>query len=292
MKHNCLAERIQFFSFSKSICQNRLIVLLSLSMLFSLTLEFQLPAQTQPKESDLPSSSFIRRLRIQSLYLGGGPTFGLGSSEVFDAYTKYLGGRQSGFSIPWNISLGSKTLIVEGFRYGLDLSYYSGTKNENFLVETSTTAGPTFDRVSDIMTFANLPITLGIEFIPYEGFLRNYVGVGAGVVISSFEWNETVQHVNGPASPRQKTSFFNGGIVSPLCRLYTGAEFIFSSNKRGSLAGAFFVEVRYNYAPSKKELLTKAQAVVVNPPKSWDLPVNVGASNFQLLVGFSLQLPK
>ncbi len=169
------------------------------------------------------------------------------SKEFFDKYGELLGGFKTSFNKNPALGAGVKFQFSENFRYCVEFEYLKFKLMDNYSLEIAELDEKWIRSFSQRITIEDYPVLVSLEYMPINQQFRTYVGAGAGVLISSTVWNESVDS-NIPRDSRKGGKHYDEVNYFPSFRFYVGTALGFDKIDAKSLFGGLTVELKYNYS--------------------------------------------
>ena len=174
------------------------------------------------------------------LYLSMGYPCGVQAPDFFEDYQTLLNSKVHSFKNSPLFGAGVKFWIADDFRLGAASQYL----NSEFFDELDTLSGSAAKHFSEAVSVKSIPVFVTLDYTPYDKQFRNYVGVGAGLLISRITWEEGVSPIT-PSSKRVGGKHYNQTDLSPAFEIYTGVELGFDEDPSRKFFGSLILEANY-----------------------------------------------
>lgn len=226
---------------------------------------------------------------IACIYTGFG--FATNSVDFFNDYKIYFNKQIEQFKVTPLIGAALKFNFLEDYRFGLSVDYI-GASLKDYFIEKFSRNNVNFTReIGEILSINSIPFIFVAEFKPIEQQFQGYVGVGAGLVYSSIEWNEAVKS-DYSDEIRISSEIINEKTVYPAFKIYSGVELGFDKKQGSNFLGSLIIESGYTFIMRYTKIYKNLSEQFTPAPGGWSENYAIFPGYFNLSFGLSFNFQR
>lgn len=191
------------------------------------------------------------------VFVSMGMAFSSGSTDFFSIYNNEFSGSKRDFKQTPLIGFGTK-FRFGNFRAGIQ-AHVLNSRLQDFYedyVDEGELSG--YRQHGQNIEFTDIPVIGTLEYIPYIGQFRTYVGGGLGFMLRKFEWFESVKS-GIPLDRRTGGTHYEDIDIIPFFKLYSGLELGFDKKSEDTFLGSLIIEASYNYSAGGADIFKSAR---------------------------------
>ncbi|MER3328057.1 MAG: hypothetical protein RIF34_00660, partial [Candidatus Kapaibacterium sp.] len=125
-------------------------------------------------------------------YVTLGGVFGASSTNFQNDYQNIIGGNSLDFRDSPSLGGGLKFWLEDHYRLSLAADYFDSKSSDSYTEFDSLSFGTVTRDINSQFNISSIPIVVSLDYIPVEQQFKTYASIGAGVLVSSVTWTETV----------------------------------------------------------------------------------------------------
>lgn len=179
-------------------------------------------------------------------YVTLGGVFGASSANFQDDYQNIIGGNSLDFRDTPALGAGLKFWLEDHYRLSIAADLFNSKSSDSYTEFDSLSIGTVTRNINNEFKISSIPIVVSLDYLPVEQQFKTYASIGAGVLVSSINWTETVNS-NRASDTRIGGVHYDATDIFPLIRGAVGMELDFDQSVTGNIIGNLTIELRYTY---------------------------------------------
>ncbi|MBI5326612.1 MAG: hypothetical protein HZB41_15280 [Ignavibacteriae bacterium] len=226
---------------------------------------------------------------VACIYTGFG--FATQSVDFFKEYNSYFNKYTEQFKVTPVFGFALKYTYSDIYRFGFSVDYIGASLREYF-DENFIKYNRDFSRaVGDNISITSVPVLLIAELKPFEQQFQGFVGIGAGIVYSSIDWDENISS-NYSEDIRESSRIISEKKVYPTFRIYTGTELGFDRHSGSNFLGSLIIEAGYTFLVRYTDIYSNLTKQFSPVPEGWRKSYAIFPGYINLSIGLSFNIQR